>query len=212
VSRDANELEREARAILEEIRARFPEHGAALDRVRIRISRRLVRSAGNAHPQTGLVQLSEPIFRLDENAPMFRNTVLHEIAHVIAGPAARAHGREWRAIFLSLGGDGRRTHTLRAAREHHRLPALCLRCAGTVEIGARRLRRLLLGLGEYVHVGCGGRIVPAERPAAQPTPALHRPGGRRAPARVGRRVESPRGQGYARSRSPEEDPPEAHSA
>lgn len=174
MSRAESDLEREACAILAEVRARFPEHAAALAPVRIRISRRLVRSAGNADPRRGLVQLSEPIFRLEENAPMFRNTVLHEVAHVIAGPDVRPHGREWRAIFLSLGGDGRRTHSLRAAGEHRPRPARCVRCAGTVEIGPRRLRRLILGHRRYIHVGCGGRIEPL-RDAPAPPGALPRP-------------------------------------
>lgn len=160
MSRSAADLQREALAILEEALARFPAYRPALAAVRIRISGRLSRSAGNADPRTGIVQLSERIFRLEENAPMFRNTVLHELAHVIAGPAVRAHGREWRSVFIEIGGDGRRTHSLRAAGEHRLRPARCGRCSREVEIGPRRLRRLLLGLGEYVHVGCGGRIVP----------------------------------------------------
>ncbi len=162
MSRDVAALEQAATEILGDVQRRFPEHREALAKVQIRISRRLTRSAGNADPTTGVVQLSEPIFRLDENSGAFRNTVLHEIAHVIAGPDVRAHGREWRTIFLSLGGDGRRTHGLRAARQHHLHVARCRRCSGEVEIGTRRLRRILAGARDYFHVGCGGTIVPPQ--------------------------------------------------
>jgi predicted SprT family Zn-dependent metalloprotease len=194
-SRSELELETEALSILAEVREHHPEHAAALATVRVRISRRLVRSAGNADPRLGLVQLSEPIFRLEENAPMFRNTVLHELAHVIAGPEVRAHGREWRAIFLALGGDGRRTHSLRAAGEHRLRPARCVRCAGTVEIGPRRLRRLIHGHGRYIHVGCGGRIVPLPQEEGRPrarraAPRLADPRGR-----ATRGVDAPRSEG-----------------
>lgn len=167
MARDAATLESEALAILDELREGFPPHRALLDRVQIRISRRLTRSAGNADPHTCVVQLSEPIFRLEENAGGYRNTVLHEIAHVLAGPDVRAHGTEWRGIFLEIGGDGRRTHTMRAAGQHRLHPARCARCREVVELGTRRHRRVLAGARDYVHVGCGGTIVPHARPTVE---------------------------------------------
>lgn len=39
------------------------------------------------------------------------NVALHEIAHAKAGPHAH-HGPEWKRIALSIGCDGKRTHTL----------------------------------------------------------------------------------------------------
>ena len=106
MSRPPEELLREAKRILAETRRDFPHYKRDLDRVQIRMSSRLTRSAGNADPRSGLVQLSVPIFCLEENASGYRNTVLHEIAHVIAGPHVPAHGRVWRDRFLEIGGNG----------------------------------------------------------------------------------------------------------
>ena len=37
-----------------------------------------------------------------------QDTILHEIAHVLAGPRAK-HNRVWRAHFLAIGGNGSNT-------------------------------------------------------------------------------------------------------
>ncbi|MHC4936578.1 MAG: SprT family zinc-dependent metalloprotease [Planctomycetota bacterium] len=183
MSRDAEALRREALRILAETRRDHPRHKHALDRITIRISRRLTRSAGNADPRTGVVQLSEPIFRLEENAHGYRNTVLHEIAHVIAGPEVRAHGPEWRGIFLELGGNGRRTHEFRTSGQHRRHEARCSGCGGTVELGTRRHRRLLAGARDYIHVGCGGAIIPVPPDEVRLTQAGLFPSRERSPER-----------------------------
>ena len=170
MSRDEKSLRAEALRILADTRRDFPHYKRDLDRVQIRMSTRLTRSAGNADPRSGLVQLSEPIFSLDENAPGYRNTVLHEIAHVVAGPDVPAHGKVWKSIFLELGGDGSRTHNFRAARQHKTHVARCAKCEGEVELGTRRYHRLLAGARDYVHVGCGGAIVPAGVAEKEVTP------------------------------------------
>ena len=36
-----------------------------------------------------------------------RNTITHEVAHVLAGPG-EGHGAKWRALHRSMGGDGER--------------------------------------------------------------------------------------------------------
>ncbi len=162
MSRSRESLEAEASQILAEVKRRFPQYREALLSIEIRLSQRLTRSAGNADPRTGVVQLSEPIFRLEENAGAFENTVLHEIAHIIVGSDVRAHGPEWRSTFLQLGGNGQRTHNLRSSRQHRTHHARCSRCDGEIELGTRRYRRLISGARDYVHVGCGGIIVPNE--------------------------------------------------
>lgn len=167
MSQDAESLRREALKILAETRRDFPHYKRDLDRVLIRLSGRLTRSAGNADPRTGVVQLSEPIFSLKENAPGYRNTVLHEIAHVVAGPDVPAHGKVWRSVFIELGGDGSRTHNFRAARQHKTHAATCAKCRGEVELGTRRFHRLLAGARDYIHIGCGGAIVPVGEAAGR---------------------------------------------
>ena len=43
-----------------------------------------------------------------------RNTLLHEIAHALAGPS-HGHDRTWRAHALRIGCDGQRCHKMKLA-------------------------------------------------------------------------------------------------
>jgi len=160
VTRDSWLLE-QAESILEEIRGGFPRYRSALEGVEIRISRRLTRSAGNVCVKTRVVGISEPIFTVEENFPQFRNTVLHELAHVIAGDEVRPHGSHWRNIFLEIGGNGERCHVMRARGQHHLHRAGCDRCDEEVEVGTRVWNRLKSGSREYFHQGCGGVVTAA---------------------------------------------------
>lgn len=55
-----------------------------------------------------LISLSEPIctHASDESV---RDTILHEIAHALAG-ATEQHGEAWRRIAVSIGCNGKATH------------------------------------------------------------------------------------------------------
>jgi len=44
-----------------------------------------------------------------------RNTILHEIAHALAGPR-HGHDAQWRRIALRIGCDGRRCHDMQLAK------------------------------------------------------------------------------------------------
>jgi predicted SprT family Zn-dependent metalloprotease len=64
------------------------------------------RRAGVCHYRDRVIGLSAPLTRLhDEEA--VRDTILHEIAHVIAGPRHH-HDPTWRRVALSLGCSGER--------------------------------------------------------------------------------------------------------
>ncbi len=152
----ADHLQFEADTILEEVCHRFPHYRDQLQGVSIRMSGRLTSSAGNACPRRKQIGLSLPIFSLEENRGEFRNTVLHELAHVIAGPRVRAHGVEWRRIFLELGGNGKRTHQMRARGRHHRHAVHCEKCHDSIEVGTRMRNSIAKGRRDYLHVGCGG--------------------------------------------------------
>jgi len=153
----------QAESILEEIRGGFPQYRSALDGTRIRISRRLTRSAGNVCVKTRTVGISEPIFAVEENLPQFRNTVLHELAHVIAGDEVQPHGSRWKSIFLEIGGNGVRCHEMRARGQHHSHQARCDRCDQEVEVGTRIWNLLRAGSLDYFHEGCGGVVTAAGR-------------------------------------------------
>ncbi|MDE0961412.1 MAG: SprT-like domain-containing protein, partial [Planctomycetota bacterium] len=160
-------LQDQSNLILDEVLENFPHFSGKLEGTIIRMSRRLTRSAGNACPKTRTIGISEPIFSLEENIGQFRNTVLHELAHVIAGPDVRPHGKIWRRIFLELGGDGERCHQLRARGQHHSHVATCQRCQQDVMVGTRIWNRLNKGCKDYYHQGCRGIITVAGIDAAE---------------------------------------------
>ncbi|GGA73062.1 hypothetical protein GCM10011490_24850 [Pseudoclavibacter endophyticus] len=53
-----------------------------------------------------------------------QQTMLHEIAHAVAGPRA-AHGPDWRTTARRLGYTGGTTHTLEVATEYARWIGHC---------------------------------------------------------------------------------------
>ena len=91
--------------------------------INIDLSKRLKTSGGNA--KTSLVSDYAHIslnYRLFTSTADYRknpehieNTYLHELAHVIATRYYRkpcGHSKDWRDIFISLGGNGERCHTM----------------------------------------------------------------------------------------------------
>lgn len=66
----------------------------------------------------GVAHLTENKIKLNavlaaENGDKFKNTIVHEIAHIIAYKlyGERGHGYTFKSVFLHLGGNGKRTHS-----------------------------------------------------------------------------------------------------
>ena len=66
---------------------------------------RAVRRAGQTNFTTRTISLSKPLTELCDEAQV-RDTILHEIAHALAGPA-HGHDQTWRSIASSLGARPR---------------------------------------------------------------------------------------------------------
>lgn len=62
---------------------------------------------GSCHYRTKTIRMSRPLVEVNSEAVVME-TVLHEIAHALAGPGTN-HGPEWRAIAHSIGSVGDRT-------------------------------------------------------------------------------------------------------
>lgn len=96
-------------ATLEEIRAEVARHVDApvrWDRARKRFGAvhwRRDRLTRQPTPNLSFSKVLWPHMSPEQR----RNTVLHEVAHVLAG-VGQGHNAKWRRIHLSLGGDGRR--------------------------------------------------------------------------------------------------------
>ncbi len=103
------------------------------------------RRAGSCHVETRTISLSRHLMTLYEESEV-RETLLHEIAHALAGPG-HGHNAVWRSIALRIGASGQRLVAPDAPRlaapwrgtcpgghhhERHRRPARpasCLQCS-----------------------------------------------------------------------------------
>lgn len=102
------------------------EHGAldqhgwrfAFDRAKMR--------AGQCDYSAKIISLSKH-YVAEPSVPFedIRNTILHEIAHALAGDAA-GHGPEWKRVALSIGCDGSRyNHVWYGARKAWKIYCDC---------------------------------------------------------------------------------------
>ena len=92
---------------------------------------------GACHFRDKQISLSRHFVRLN-NAAEVRATILHEIAHALAGPRA-GHGRHWQQIAARIGAP----HTTTNDSAHMPEPPWGLRCQTCSQIVARRHRRSL---------------------------------------------------------------------
>jgi predicted SprT family Zn-dependent metalloprotease len=76
---------------------------------------RAVRRAGCCHFSTRRITISFPIFSIEVNREHVLDTILHEVAHALAGHRA-GHGPDWKAVALQLGARPERCHQLEVPR------------------------------------------------------------------------------------------------
>lgn len=118
------------------------EHGLTGWRVELD---RAKRRAGQCRYADRVITISGPLTRLHDEGEV-RETLLHEVAHALAGPRA-GHGPRWRAVATRIGSTGERCLSAEAPRvagawvgtcpaghttERHRRPtrvATCSRCS-----------------------------------------------------------------------------------
>lgn len=117
--------------------------------LRFQWNNRLTSTAGKAKIVQRVVELSWPIFNDPDNVHGFRNTVLHEIAHHLV-PIGSGHNRNWRAVFTSIGGDGKRCHSYKVVRRiRARLALTCKGCNLSVSLGPVQRKRMEAGQATY---------------------------------------------------------------
>lgn len=96
---------------------------------------------------------------VEEGDAALANTLLHEVAHLLAG-IAEGHGLAWKAQMYRLGVAPSRCHSYASMkanrrRRPRRVVAVCGKCGFQLE----RTKALPSGR-RYLHRGCGGRFVP----------------------------------------------------
>lgn len=87
-----------------------------------------------------VISLSRPLVELNAEAEC-RDTVLHEIAHALAGPSA-GHGPRWRVMCRRTGADPRRCYDAERVREPDpRYYAVCPSCEHRIGFHRRPSRK-----------------------------------------------------------------------
>jgi len=122
---------------------------------------------GSISTRTKILRLTT----LDCSPETRRDTILHEVAHVVMCELvsqAERHGPRWQTLARSLGARPERmgvdlrfreaSRRMRAAREQ--VVARCLRCGFEV----KRMRRSTRDWGRYLHRDCGGRFAATSSP------------------------------------------------
>lgn len=70
------------------------------------------------------IGLSKPIYSITANEPDAINTILHEIAHALAGPHA-GHGPEWKRVAHSIGCSAQRCAPVHMVRPETKFTGTC---------------------------------------------------------------------------------------
>ncbi len=105
--------------------------------------------AGRAYYSQNKIKLNEQLFRENED-DFIRNTIPHEVAHLISfalhGANGRGHGRHWREVMRKLGvEDSARCHFYHTtpARKVRFFPMSCACASGcnVSSIVANRIKR-----------------------------------------------------------------------
>lgn len=135
---------------------------SALENWTVRPSRAVTRF-GSISPNTRTLFLTS----LDCSPHARRDTILHEVAHVLAGALVAKrenHGPRWRKIASALGaeptrsGSDPRFQTASQALKQTRLKvvARCNHCGFEI----KRMRRTRRNWRRFLHLKCGGRFGP----------------------------------------------------
>lgn len=147
--------------IMAELKQSHPQYAEEISRIVVQTSGRMTAAAGKAcfRGPSRILKISSVFFSQPENLCNLRNTVTHEVAHLLC-PRGEGHGWNWKMMHKTLGGTGERCHTMARVRPAHRKSrhqAECVRCGEAIEVGPTVWKRIQQGTG-YRHKGCGGLI------------------------------------------------------
>jgi predicted SprT family Zn-dependent metalloprotease len=98
---------------------------------------RAIRRFGYCLARQKVISLSQQLVALNE-WPQVENTILHEVAHAIAGPGI-GHGRAWKEIALRIGCTGERCYNGTEVRTPAaKFIGACPGCGVTVQRNRRK--------------------------------------------------------------------------
>lgn len=111
-----------------------------------------VRRFGACHYSSKKITLSQKLTTLNDEARI-RTTLLHEIAHALAGYKAH-HNATWQAICRSIGGDGQRLYSVaNTVTPDRKATGQCPNCKRVI----KRHRRTAIACGKCCNQYNGGK-------------------------------------------------------
>lgn len=107
-----------------------------LGHYKVRINERLTSSYGVCYCSRRLIEISGPLSRLNPREQTL-DTILHEVAHAIAGHAA-GHGPKWKAACELTGARPERCYSADVVRPRAALEVFCTGCGNVLGHVGRR--------------------------------------------------------------------------
>lgn len=95
-----------ARQIVDELASEFPHYADRLNTITWSLNDRAFTRMGRAWWTKPHVELSAKALTL--NPYLLRETVLHELAHILVPSANDGHNKRWKDVYLEIGGHGNR--------------------------------------------------------------------------------------------------------
>lgn len=154
---EEHEMISKAKEILKEIKGKFPNY-PNLNKTIIEINNRLRIPSGRVKFEYSfyVIEINPHLFYPSENCSEFRETILHEIAHIIAG-LSFGHSHIWKKILLRIGGNGKRCHKIKTGLKRNKTKrhlSYCSICNKEFSLSTRRKNMILKGY-KFHHISCG---------------------------------------------------------
>lgn len=136
---------------------RFPQYANTLKDISFKVNKRMRTTAGRADYVDKQVEIALQVFSDPNNIEQLKETILHEIAHILA--PFQGHNVRWKRIATQIGCSAMRCHSMDVQRNKRkdRICVPCPNCGTQVQFGPTQYRRAQNGV-KYRHKQCGAAI------------------------------------------------------
>lgn len=133
-----------------------------LKRVEVIANGRMKTTAGrattNRNIDLGTINMNKRLFSTTGTLEDFKNTFLHELAHIFANfmhGANCGHSPKWKDLFLSIGGNGERCHRIEVNHLRAKKKVFVYSCScDTHHVGIRMHNRILKNQSRFKCKSC----------------------------------------------------------
>lgn len=106
-------IEEMGEELIDEVRSSHPLGNLLVD-ARLEATGSLTSCAGRAYVDKRLIEISDVIFARNQNEAALKNTILHEIAHLLT--PNQGHNEVWKVTAQQIGCDGEQYHEMKTGR------------------------------------------------------------------------------------------------